>query len=90
MGKMAVAIDLTDSESGANWGAWRRGVGPRRVWPNGRGSFCWRRKAWKIRTSASESALRPTPSASGGGASRSVVWRASWTSPSGRAAPDRR
>ena len=42
----------------------------------GSGSFCWRRKAWRTRTSACASAHRPTRSASGGGASRSAVWRA--------------
>ena len=31
--------------------AWRRGARPRRVWPNGRGSFCTRRKARRTRTS---------------------------------------
>jgi hypothetical protein len=77
MGKTAVAIDLTDSER-RELQAWHRGVGQCRVWPNGRGSFCWRRSR-ENKDIASGSALRP-PRENGGGAARSVVWRACWTS----------
>jgi hypothetical protein len=73
MGKTAVAVDLSDGE--------RRELGSlasRRRTAQGLAqrarSFCWRRKGRKIRTSARGSAHHPTPSASGGGASRSVVW----------------
>jgi hypothetical protein len=46
VGKMAVAIDLTEEERRELQG-WRRGGGLRKDWLSGRGLSSWQRKGWR-------------------------------------------